>query len=212
MAAECGNASNKRGTDRERGASLIEILIVVFIMMVVASMATPSIMQTVYNVRLRSSASDLAGLMQQARIMAAKNNVPYAIRYTTLGGSQIAYIDLNLNGTYGAGEPLVQFSGTVAPASGAPSGSGSQPAAYVLTGDTGSGTPYDNANVLGYSPRGLPCNYDSSTTPATCATPAAKYFGYYLTDTRIGVSGWAAVIVTKGGRTKVVMWDGSTWH
>jgi type II secretory pathway pseudopilin PulG len=196
---------------KQRGASMIEIVVVVLITMVLAAVASPNIMRVIHNLQLRSAANDLSGLMQQARIMAAKDNTPYAIRYTTLGSSRIAYIDLNLDGTYAAGEPQVEFSGTIGPASGAPSGSGGQPPAYVLTGDTGSGS-YDNTNVLGFSSRGLPCNYDSSTTPATCTTPAIKYFGYYLTDTRIGLPGWAAVIVTKGGRTKPVMWDGTSWH
>ena len=197
--------------NKQRGMSMIEIMVVVFVTLVLAALASPNIMQAIYNIRLRSAASDLAGLMQQARIMAAKDNTAYAIRYATLGSSSIAYVDVNLSGSYAAGDPLVQFSGTVAPAGGAPSGNGGQPAAYVLPGDTGSGS-YDNTNVLGFSPRGLPCNYDSSTTPATCATPAVKPFGYYLTDTRFGAPAWAAVIVTKGGRTKSVMWDGTSWH
>jgi type II secretory pathway pseudopilin PulG len=197
--------------NKQRGMSMIEIMVVVLITILLAAVTSPNIMQAIHNLQLRSSANDLAGLMQQARIMAAKDNTPYAIRYTTLGSSAIAYIDVNLNGSYAPGEPQVQFSGTIAPASGAPSGSGGQPPAYVLTGDTPSGS-YDNTNILGFSARGLPCNYDSSTTPATCTTPASKYFSYYLSDTRIGQPGWAAVIVTKSGRTKAVMWDGTSWH
>jgi type II secretory pathway pseudopilin PulG len=197
--------------NKQRGASMIEIMVVVLITMVLAAVASPDIMRVVHNLQLRSTANDLAGLMQQARIMAAKDNTPYAIRYTTLGSSSVAYIDLNLDGNYSSDEPQVQFSGTITPASGAPSGGGGQPPAYVLVGDTGSGS-YDNTNILGFSSRGLPCNYDSSTNPATCTTPAVKYFSYYLTDTRIGLPGWAAVIVTKGGRTKPVLWDGTSWH
>jgi type II secretory pathway pseudopilin PulG len=197
--------------DRTGGFSIIELLIVLFVVMVIAAIAIPNILLAVSNIRLRASAGDLAGLMQQARIMAAKNNTTYPVRYTTTGGAQIAYVDLNGNSTFSTGEPVMQFSGTTAPASGAPSGSGGQPSAYVLAGDTGSGS-YDNTNILGYTGRGLPCNYDASTTPATCSTPPAKYFVYYITDTRVGRAGWAAVVVTKGGRTKIVTWNGSTWN
>jgi prepilin-type N-terminal cleavage/methylation domain-containing protein len=195
----------------QRGFSMLELLVVLLITVITAAMASPNIMLAVYNIRLRTGASDLAGLMQQARIMAAKDNTPYAIRYTTLGTVQIAFIDLNLDGTYNSNEPQVQFSGSVVPAAGAPSGGGGQPSPYVLTGDTGSGS-FDNTNTLGFSPRGLPCNYDTSTNPATCNTPAVKAFSYYLTDTRMGRPGWAAVAVTKAGRTKVVTWDGTSWH
>jgi len=208
MKIELKKSSVRR--DRRDGFSLIELLIVVFVVMVVAAIAVPNVLLAVSNIRLRASAGDLAGLMQQARILAAKNNSTYEILYDTRNGARIAYVDLNGNGSFDAGEPLMEFSGTTVPASGAPSGSG-QPSAYVLAGDTGSGA-YDNAKTLGYTGRGLPCNYDTTTTPATCSTPAATYFVYYLTDTRVGGAGWAAVVVTKGGRTKIVTWNGGAWN
>src|SRR5256885_11691424 len=90
--------------------------------------------------------------------------------YTTLFRS--AYVDLNFNSSFDADEPMMEFSGTTVPASGTPSGSG-QPTAYVLAGDTGSSS-YDNANTLGFTGRGLPCNYDTTTTPVTCSTPVAR--------------------------------------
>jgi prepilin-type N-terminal cleavage/methylation domain-containing protein len=192
------------------GFSLLELLIVVLVVLVVAAIAIPNVLLAVTNIRLRTSAGNLAGLMQQGRILAAKNNATYQILYGTFNGARIAYMDLNGNRSFDTGEPLMEFSGTTVPASGAPSGSG-QPFLYVLAGDTGSGS-YDNTNTLGFTGRGLPCNYDTTTTPATCSTPAAKYFVYYLTDTRVGGAGWAAVVVTKGGRTKVVTWTGSAWN
>ncbi len=208
---------------RTGGFSLIEILIVVFVVMVVAAIAVPNVLLAVANIRLRASAGDLAGLMQQARIMAAKNNPQtppvYAIRYAVLGGRQIAYIDLNGDGSWSSSvtvngvtlsEPLTELSGTVVPAAGAPSGSGGQPGPYVLAGDTViGGASFDNTKTIAFTPRGFPCDY---TSPPTCSTPAATYFVHYLTDTRVGGAGWAAVVVTKAGRTKVVNWNGSQWN
>jgi len=208
---------------RTGGFSLIEILIVVFVVMVVAAIAVPNVLLAVANIRLRASAGDLAGLMQQARIMAAKNNPQtppvYAIRYAVLGGRQIAYIDLNGDGSWSSSvtvngvtlsEPLTELSGTVVPAAGAPSGSGGQPGPYVLAGDTViGGASFDNTKTIAFTPRGFPCDY---TSPPTCSTPAATYFVHYLTDTRAGGAGWAAVVVTKAGRTKVVNWNGSQWN
>jgi type II secretory pathway pseudopilin PulG len=197
--------------DRMGGFSLVELVIVVFVALVIAAITIPNILLAVSNIRRRASAADLAGLMQQTRIMAAKNNTIYAVRYGTRNGAQIAYIDLNGNGSFDTGEPLVEFSGTTVPASGAPSGSGGQPSPYVLAGDTGTGS-YDNTNTLGYTGRGLPCNYDTTTTPATCSTPPANYFVYYLTEIGVGQAGWAAVVVTKSGRCKIVTWNGGTWN
>jgi type II secretory pathway pseudopilin PulG len=190
----------------------IELLVVVFVTLILAALASPNIMQVVYNTRLRTAAGDLAGLMQQGRIRASNNNQSYTIQYGTLNGAQMAYVDLNLTGSYAAPDPLVEFSGTVVPAAGAPSGSGSQPSPYVLAGDTSSGSVFTNTTTLAFSSRGLPCKWDTSTSPPTCSTPATNYFTYYLTDTRMGQPGWACVVVTKAGRSKVVMWDGTSWH
>jgi prepilin-type N-terminal cleavage/methylation domain-containing protein len=211
--------------DRMGGFSLIELLVVVFVVLVVAAVAVPNVLLAVATFRLRSSAGDLAGLMQQARIMAAKNNpqIPplYPVRYGVKNGRQIAFVDINNDSSWTSSvtvngvtfsEPLIEFSGTVVPAAGAPSGSGGQPPAYVLAGDTViGGSSYDNTHTMAFTPRGFPCDYITSSSPATCSTPAPTYFVYYLTDTRAGGSGWAAVVVTKAGRTKVVDWNGTAW-
>jgi type II secretory pathway pseudopilin PulG len=206
------------------GFSIIELLIVLFVVMVIAAIAVPNVLLAVANIRLRGSAGDLAGLMQQARIMAAKNNpttpiAVYPVLYGVRNGAQIAYIDLNGDGAWSPSvtvngvtlsEPLIEFSGTVVPAAGAPSGTGGQPGPYVLAGDTViGGSSFDNTRTVAFTPRGFPCDY---TSPPTCSTPAATYFVHYLTDTRYGTPGWAAVVVTKAGRTKVVNWNGSQWN
>jgi prepilin-type N-terminal cleavage/methylation domain-containing protein len=187
--------------ERQRGFSIIELLVVIFILLVVAAMAVPAALQAVRGLQLRSSAGALAGLMQQTRIFAAKNNAlaGYAIRFTTSNGARIAFIDINGDGVYQPSERAVQFSGNVAVTTATP------PAAYVPQGE--GGTAYANTTILGFSPRGLPCPYVAGT-PATCNTPAANYFAFYLTDGQ----GWAAVAVAKGGRTKVAIWNGGSWQ
>src|SRR5258708_5851668 len=136
--------------DRTAGFSLIELLIVVFVVMLIAAIVIPNVLLAVANVRLRASAADLAGLMQLARIMTARTNPQVPLfspaRSAPGRGSKIAYIDLNNVGSWPSsatengvplGEPLIEFGGTVVPAAGAPSGSGGQPPPYVLAGDTG---------------------------------------------------------------------------
>jgi type II secretory pathway pseudopilin PulG len=211
-----------RRHDSTAGFTLVETALVLFVMSVLAAIAVPNVMLMISNVKLRGTAADLAGLMQQARILAAKNNPQnppaYAIRYAVINGAQSAFVDLNGDGIWNASvtingvttsEPVIAFGGTVVPAAGPPTGTGGQPTPYVLTGDTSVGGPFGNANVLAYTPRGLPCDFSA---PPTCNSPAASYFVYYLTDTRIGRPGWAAVVVTKGGRTRVVTWTGAIWN
>jgi hypothetical protein len=85
---------------------------------------------------------------------------------------------------------------------------GSNPSALTLATDTTSGTPYDNATTLAFSPRGLPCKFD--TTAQTCAAPSPTYFVYYFQAS--SSNGWAGVLVTKAGRTKAYTWNGSSWN
>jgi len=220
MKNNCKQAHPQRG--RTGGFTLIELVLVMFLVLVIGAVSIPNVMLTVSNVRLRATASDLAGLMQQARMMAAKNNPQtppvYPIRYAVQGGAQIAYVDLNNSSTWDTNipvngvimtEPMIAFGRNVVPAAAAPTGTGGQPPPYVLVGDSSTGGPLGNANILAFTPRGLPCDF---YTPSTCASPAPSYFVYYLTDTRIGTAGWAAVVVTKGGRTRVVTWNGARWN
>jgi type II secretory pathway pseudopilin PulG len=224
MNMKMNNTSYQAGKHRGRsgGFSLIEITLVVFVMSVLAAISVPNVLLTVSNYKLRGTAADLAGLMQQARIMAAKNNPQnppaYAVKYAVLNGAQSAYVDLNGNGTWTGTavvngvsmyEPVIAFGGRVVPAPAPPTGSGGQPPPYVLVGDSSTGGPFTNASTLAFTPRGLPCDYSA---PPACSSPAPSYFVYYLTDTRIGNPGWAAVVVTKGGRTRVVMWNGASWN
>jgi prepilin-type N-terminal cleavage/methylation domain-containing protein len=196
-----------RGSAASKGFSLLEIVIVMAVMLCLAGVAFPIFLRISYNIRLKSAAVNISALMQQARILAARQNAVYTITIPAAGGK--ACIDLNRDGTCQSTEPVIVFNSNVTPAAGAPSGSGGTPSAYVLSGDTGTGTPYDNATTLGYSARGLPCAYVTST----CTTPAATYFVYYLNDVRPdGTTGWAAVVVTRTGRTKSFTWNGGSWN
>ena len=198
---------------RMRGISLVEIVIVVALVLIIAGAAVPQVMQIIYNVRLRNAAVEVADLMQQARISAARKNASpaYPVRFQTNNGTQQAYIDLNNNGSLDTTppEPFIDLPTGITAASGAPNGSGGAPSAYVLVGDTSSGTPYDNSNVLAFSPRGLPCEFSSGTT---CTTPATTYFVFYFNDSRPSGYGWSAVLVTKSGRTRALFWNGTSWN
>jgi Tfp pilus assembly protein FimT len=192
------------------GFSVLELVIVCAIALCLAAIITPEFRRISYDIRLKSAATNLSALMQEARIFAAKNNKIYTISFPTTGGGQVCIYDVTASPAVCALHQItVTLSSSITPASAAPTGGSGQPTAYALVGDTTSPTPYDNATTLGYSPRGLPCAYASST----CSTPAATYFVYYLMDSRPdGSTGWAAVLVTRTGRTKSFTWNGSTWN
>lgn len=191
----------------QSGFSATELVLVVTIILVVAGIAIPRLMQAWYDMQLRSSAAQVADLMQQARMRAAKNNATYPLRYQVVNGSQQVFIDLNGNGALDPLEPFIDLPRTIAAAAAPPNGGAGQPTAYVLPGDTTAGTPFNNTNIMAFSPRGLPCDYDA---PPTCTTPSPSYFVYYFLDGR--PNGWAAVAVTKAGRTKILTWNGTSWN
>jgi prepilin-type N-terminal cleavage/methylation domain-containing protein len=169
-----------RQKETQTGFSMIELLVVVAIIVVVGGMTLPGLVQTWYNIQLRSSAAQVADLMQQSRMQAARANVSpgIAIRYQRNGNMQQVYADFNNNGAWDVGEPIVNLP-RINAAAGAPNGNGA-PSAFVDTMDTTSGQPCDNTCTLAFSPRGLPCNL----VGATCTTPAASYFVYYFQDNR----------------------------
>ncbi len=154
---------------------------------------------------MRATAAEVADLMQRTRMQAARSNLVVPIRYQVTGGMQQVYADFNNNGVWDPQtEPIMDLP-RVRAAAGAPGGAGGV-ASYVDPFDTTAGVPCDNTCTLAFSPRGLPCNL----VAAVCTTPAASYFVYYFQDGR--PQGWSAVLVSKAGRTKTLVWNGTTWN
>jgi prepilin-type N-terminal cleavage/methylation domain-containing protein len=209
------NSKAKPRMKRERsgGFSMLELVIVIAIILVAAAIAIPSAIQIWYNMELRATGNEVADLMQRARIMAARSNSYYTICYTTSGGVQLVYLNqVTLNSTaactYTPGTSVsIELARLITAASGAPTGS--SPSAYTSAIDTSSGTPCDNTCTLAFSPRGLPCQFVTGT-PGTCSTPASSYFVYYFQAS--SSNGWAAVFVSKAGRTQTYTWNGSSWN
>jgi prepilin-type N-terminal cleavage/methylation domain-containing protein len=198
------NKSRKKRN--QRGFSLTEIIVVVLIILVVAAISIPNMVKAWYDSQLRTCAFQISDLIQQARTYATKQNKTVTVRYQVSNGVQQAYVDVNNNGSWDSTEPIIDLGRQFTMASAAPAGSGGNPSSYVLVGDTSTGTPCDNTCTLGFSARGLPCSYSSGT----CSTPAGSYFVYYIQDGQ--TNGWAAVAVTKAGRSNGLVWNGSSWN
>src|ERR1700745_1638508 len=121
------NSCPKRFSKKQagmRGFSMTELVVVVLIILIVAAMAIPNLVRTWYSSQMRTSAFELSDLIQQARMLAAKKNTTLTIRYVVIDANvQQAYIDVNNNGAWDAGEPIIDLGRQFTMASGAPAGS-----------------------------------------------------------------------------------------
>lgn len=187
------------------GFSLLELLIVMAITLVVGAMAAPRFTTMVSNYRLKSSASSVAGILQQTRMSAVRLNRAVQATSTMNSGLQQLYVDLNANGQVNSGEPTVimpkkiTFQSTGAPAD-ATANLASVPTTFYTT------PPQFNA-------RGLPC----VVVGATCsnvdgANKLVGYVYYLKSDGMFGQTQWAAVTVTPAGRIKTWMYTGSKFQ
>jgi Tfp pilus assembly protein FimT len=187
---------------RQSGHSLVELSIVVAVVLILGAIAIPSLTTAMANIKLRGAASDFTGLVQQARIKAVQKNTVYTIRFGLPSGNG-AYIDLNGNGSFDSGEPMIQFGGNANHAA-APGGASGVPSNLDAT-NTPLGWTATSGNIS-FNARGLTC--DSTATP--CGTNVNYIF--YFEDTRaLGGHGWAAVSVTAAARSKVWLWNGLAW-
>jgi prepilin-type N-terminal cleavage/methylation domain-containing protein len=209
---------------RQRGFTLIELMIVIAIIFIVSAMAVPRMRQIIDQNKLQGSAQEYAGFVQLARMRAVQDDQFYQVLNTTTGGNNpIVFLDSSpVNGSLDAGELQVQL-----------------PAPVVIT-DVGAPAGFDTNTLLGATPlysstttepamtaadglqraglafngRGLPCQRYSSILPCTVApldgsgnvvTVAwVTYLKYTFTS---GGTGWAAVTVTPAGRIKTWSYD-----
>src|SRR5438270_12338029 len=103
-------------TKRQRGFTVLEAVVVVAIILIVASMTAPKMLQFSDNEKLRESAQSYASLLEVARMRATSDNQYYEVLTTTSGGLKRAYVDINRDNsldteTSGAAEPSIELPG-----------------------------------------------------------------------------------------------------
>ena len=177
---------------KQRGFSMIELVVVVTIIVMLVAIAVPQLLNTIYTWRIRGAASSLAGLIQQARILAEKQNTTLPVYAGTVEtNAQGAFIGTS-GSSWAAGEPDVPY------APGVTNGSASNAPAALNPGFTAEAA----GTTLYFSGRGLPVKSSGLTY-----VPSNGVI-FYVTDIH---GGWSAVSVTGSGRSKTWIWTGS-WH
>lgn len=223
---------NQMSTDRQRGFTLLELLIVVVIMLIIGGMMAPKMLGIIDDQKLRASAQAYAGLMQVARSRATQDNAVYQVLNTTQSGIPIAYVDLNFNRTYDTSEPMVLLARPITVSeTGVPSGFGNttllgvQPYADstspMVSDGSGGIAPGTAIPGLAFNERGLPCQRVAAAEtcknaplvggPPPTSLPIA-YITYLQYARRQGGTAYAAITVTPAGRVKTWIYQGGQWQ
>jgi prepilin-type N-terminal cleavage/methylation domain-containing protein len=218
----------------ERGFSLVELLVVLAIILVVSAVAVPNIVTAMRGVRLRGTASDYSGVLQQARMRAVRDNRIYSVRIGNDGATTVAYIDIypqNADGTSGQGaysaggcvgcpprDPAIIPGSDVSvqPIGAAPAVLALQnqviPAGSIAAGFTDGSVNTSNPT---FNSRGLPCLPSAAIAPATCSSPATTpvaYVTFFMQQpTNAATPQWVAVTITPAGRVQTWTYDGANW-
>jgi len=184
-----------------RGFSLLELMLSVAIIMILAAFTTPRVMNMITDIKLRYVASNLGGLLQQARMQAVRKNTFYTVQQTVLPSGDKAFYSSLKGNAYVAGYPTLplatQETGHIGPGSGAPHET-------FFTGGTFTINP--GADNPSFNARGLPC----IAAGTTCPQNAGQGFAIFLSKPLLsGDLAWASVIVTPSGHTQIWTYDNS---
>jgi prepilin-type N-terminal cleavage/methylation domain-containing protein len=191
----------------QRGFSLLEITIVVAIVMVIAAMATPSLLTTVRRYQLDSSARNVQSILMRARYEAIRQNLRIPTVYAAAAGVNPPEfgLDLNNNGVLDAGEPFLPLSSSVRMI---PAGGG-QPALASMGANYSGATPVANPYQIYFGQVGTVVTNNVGCNPP-CWTEANTVYILYLQHTI--TQEWAAVTLTPAGRDRVWFWSSGAWQ
>lgn len=185
---------------REAGFSMVELMIVCVIMLLIAALAVPNILQTYRNYQLDAAGHSVASLLQQARMQAVKTNQPVYVNYPGPLPNMLYATD-RPNNAYAAGNPDVAISAALSFQPPPTNNFHAQLDAYIA-GPPQVGT---TTGTIGFNARGLPCV--AAPNPAVCNLPGGiSGFEWFMQSN----GGWEAVTVSSSGRIKTWRMNGQT--
>ncbi len=195
---------------REKGFSLVELMIVLAIIVILSLIAIPQIQLVVANYRLNAAGHAAASLLQQARLQAVKTNQPAYVQYNASQSPNMIFVNADPTVTsYATGNPDVELSSAVsfqAVAAGGPPDHSQLDAYLGVPAKGASGVTVELGTAIGFNARGFPCMESSVGEPTLCpqqdaTTPSTlPVFEWFMQGSSNG--GWEAVTVTAAGRIK----------
>jgi prepilin-type N-terminal cleavage/methylation domain-containing protein len=202
------SATHKHKNDR--GFSLLELVIVVAILVTLAAITVPRVMNAASDIKLRYFATNYSGLLQTARMQAVRKNAPYWVQPTTLASGETGYYVHFEGNAYVAGDPILPVDSQVTIHPG--SGSGAPNESTFTSGTSSTGLSFTvntaSADPPAFNARGLPCIGVVGTY--TCPYTSGQGFVVFLSkSSATGNINWAAVAITPSGHMQVWTCDGS---
>lgn len=169
----------------QRGFSLIEVVVVMALMLVLSSIAIPSVMSSMNIYRLNNAATSLQNIIEVARFNAIRRNTEIDLRQAVVNGQAVFYVDLQKNNTYVNTDPVYFVPGNVQFA----------PVGAPAAGTTGlANTAALGGGCIGFDSRG-------TVTYATCGAGVQSVWFISL-GLNNGYRGFRAITVTPMGQAK----------
>lgn len=184
------------------GFSLIELCVVLAISVILAAIAVPEVLNTYYSTRVRDAANQFSALVQQASILAEQKNVTIPVYTGTVqNGANGAFIACSSSSCPSGGNGTVYSAGDLTAAYSADIKNGSSTSAP--SGISPGFTPEASGTTMYFSPRGVAVKVNGASYILSSG------FVFYFKDSR---NNWAAVAVSSIGRSKVYVWNGTSWR
>ena len=207
----------KQNTKYGHGFSLPELLISLAVGLTLAATCILMASTATNEVRLSTSATNYANLLQSARMRAVRDDAFYKVLVDcgTVGSAAPcsgttparAFIDLNGNGSYDSGEPVMTFAASVSPQA-----FGSGPAEGNLASQFLPSTAVATVattSVPIFGTRGLPCKVSGGTCPYLDANGLPVSYIVFIQNAR-GAK-WEAITVNPASRIREWAYNGSAW-